>query len=475
MKFLITALSLVLMPFLAFSQENTLKPIIFITDASGSMWQKIGDQHKITLAREVLGDLTTKMPADQPVGLVAYGHREKGNCDDIEELLSMSNKDKVAFQKQLNELNPLGKTPLAQSAVFVIDKLKQSKQSATIILITDGLETCEGILCEVVRDAKASGIDFVMHVVGFDLGEADRAPLECAAREGGGLYIDASDKAQLSDAIRQTSEITVDVPKGRLSVLVKRNGELVDGVIQVFEAGTDNQITGIRSYNRKETNPALINVPSGSYDLQVSVVGQRGIAPIKKMDILVTEDEINKQLFDFSSGHLSLKVTNGGELHDATVNIRVHGEIKPITSGRTYTGEKTNPFKKELAPGVYDIIIGSVSIKGMTSKAIMGRVHVTGNKMTRLEHDFKSAEFSVGAMKDGKLCDASVNIVSVRPLKPVASGRTYASEKNNPKKFILSPGEYEVTVKGIKVDGDPEEVFKVTLKAGDKLERMVKW
>ncbi|KAA3630960.1 MAG: VWA domain-containing protein [Bacteroidetes bacterium] len=475
MKNLILTLTLLLSACFVFAQDDAPKPIIFITDASGSMWQKIGDDHKITLAREVLGDLTSGMSDNQPVGLVAYGHRKKGDCGDIEELLPMSNLDKAAFQKEMKALNPLGKTPLAQSAKFVIDKLKADGQSATIILITDGIETCEGILCDVVKEAKEAGIDFVMHVVGFDLGDADRAPLECAAREGDGFYIDASDKDQLADALEETTEVTVDVPKGRLSVLVRRNGELIDGAIEVLKPGTDDDITGIRSYNRPETNPALINLPAGTYDVEVSVVGQRGIPAIRKEQIVVTESDVNEQIFDFSSGHVTVEVTNLGALHDATVRIRKYGETKIATSGRTYVSPSSNPIKKELAPGVYDVIIQSTKIKGATSKAIMGRIHINPNKTTRLTHDFQSAELSVGALYNGALSDASVNIVSVQSGQSVAAGRTYTSASSNPKKFILSPGEYKVTVKGIKIEGDPKKSFTITLKAGDNEQRMVEW
>lgn len=475
MKNLFLTLTLLLSAAFLFAQADNPKPIIFITDASGSMWQKIGEEHKITLAREVLGDLTEDMPDNQPVGLVAYGHRKKGDCGDIEELLPMNNLDKPAFQKEMKALNPLGKTPLAQSAKFVIEKLKASGQSATIILITDGIETCEGILCDVVKEAKEAGIDFVMHVVGFDLGDADRAPLECAAREGDGLYIDASDKDQLADALEETTEVTVDVPKGRLSVLVRRNGKLIDGAIRVLKPGTNDDITGIRSYERPETNPALINVPAGTYDVEVSVVGQRGIPVIKKENIKVTESEINKQVFDFSSGYISVEVTSQGVLHDATIKIRQYGETKTVTSARSYESASSNPINKELAPGVYDVIIQSVKIKGVTSKAILGRIHINPGKTTRLTHEFQSAELSVGAMFNGALCDASVNIVSEQTGQSVDGRRTYADASSNPKKFILSPGTYNVTVKGIKVDGDPKETFKITLKDGDKLERMIKW
>lgn len=94
------------------AQDESPKPIIFITDASGSMWQKIGEDYKITLAREVLGDLVAGMPEGQSIGLVAYGHRRKGDCADIEELLPASNQDKAAFQQALKDFKSFGENAI---------------------------------------------------------------------------------------------------------------------------------------------------------------------------------------------------------------------------------------------------------------------------------------------------------------------------------------------------------------------------
>ena len=82
MKRWILSLCLGILGFALFSQTESPKPILFITDASGSMWQKVGDVFKIEIARQVLSDLVVGMPENQPIGLVAYGHREKSNCAD---------------------------------------------------------------------------------------------------------------------------------------------------------------------------------------------------------------------------------------------------------------------------------------------------------------------------------------------------------------------------------------------------------
>lgn len=456
------------------AQESVPKPIIFITDASGSMWQRIGPDFKIALAREVLGDMVQSMPDDQPVGLVAYGHRTKGDCDDIEELLPASNQDKAAFQKALTDLNPLGMTPLASSAKRVIDQLKADNASASVILITDGVETCDGDLCALVREAKSQGIDFVLHIIGFDLGAADRAPLECAAQAGGGIYVDASDKDQLAGALEQTSDIRVEDPKGRLSVKATRNGELIDASIVAYRPGTDEDAGGKRTYSDPATNPALLKLPPGTYDIKATVVGQSGIPPLKLEGVAVTE-RVSEQVFDFSSGLLSLTVTEKNELHDAAVKLISSTTGKTIAGGRTYASERSNPMRKELAPGSYDVVVQSVKIKGDGQTKTYEDVLIKGTETTTLAHDFQSAELIVGATFGGNLADATVQIVSKASGQPADAGRTYTSASSNPRIFLLSPGVYEVNLRGVRVEGDPKHSFTVELKAGETVKRIVEW
>ena len=57
---------------------------IIVLDASGSMWGQIDGKPKLEIARETLRTVLQSVPADLELGFMAYGHREKGNCSDIE-------------------------------------------------------------------------------------------------------------------------------------------------------------------------------------------------------------------------------------------------------------------------------------------------------------------------------------------------------------------------------------------------------
>src|SRR5690606_33022457 len=59
------------------------RDVMVVYDASGSMWGQIDGTAKIEIARQVMADLVAGWPADINLGLVAYGHRHEGRCDDI--------------------------------------------------------------------------------------------------------------------------------------------------------------------------------------------------------------------------------------------------------------------------------------------------------------------------------------------------------------------------------------------------------
>ena len=63
---------------------------VIVFDASGSMWGQIKGKTKIKIAREVMGTLVKDWNEDIELGLMAYGHRKKGDCNDIEMLQPIS-------------------------------------------------------------------------------------------------------------------------------------------------------------------------------------------------------------------------------------------------------------------------------------------------------------------------------------------------------------------------------------------------
>lgn len=177
---------------------------IIILDASGSMWGKIDGRAKLEIARETLKKVLPTIPADLELGLMAYGHREKGNCADIELIVPPAAGTADEISKVADKLQFLGKTPLSESVRMAAEDLRYAESKSTVILITDGIETCDADPCAVARALEESGVDFTVHVVGFGLTEEEGRKVACLADETGGKYIQASDADGLEDALKTT-------------------------------------------------------------------------------------------------------------------------------------------------------------------------------------------------------------------------------------------------------------------------------
>ncbi|MEZ5537259.1 MAG: VWA domain-containing protein [Thiolinea sp.] len=193
---------------LALSAEESENAVI-VFDASGSMWGRVeGDKPKIQVAREVMGNVLDGWVENINLGIIAYGHREKGNCNDIEVIAPIDSFDKDSLLKKINALNPKGKTPISASLQKAADELRYKEEVATIILISDGEETCSADPCVVAKQLEEEGINFTTHVIGFDIENNDQAAsqLKCIAENTGGQFHRAEDAGELKVAIEEAAK-----------------------------------------------------------------------------------------------------------------------------------------------------------------------------------------------------------------------------------------------------------------------------
>jgi len=162
------------------------------------------------VAKEVMTTLLKETPEGIDCGIMVYGHRKKGDCADIEMIIPIGSLQKEAAIKKINRISPKGKTPISASITMAVDKIKGHEAASTIVLVSDGIETCGKDPCAVVKKLKESGINFVMHVVGFNV-KADAAKqLACIAEAGGGNYFSTTNATDLLAAMNQIKESVVE-------------------------------------------------------------------------------------------------------------------------------------------------------------------------------------------------------------------------------------------------------------------------
>jgi Ca-activated chloride channel family protein len=177
---------------------------IIVLDASGSMWDELDGRPKVDTARQALNAVLRALPPDAELGLMAYGHREKGNCDDIELIVPPAKGRAAAIGTAAEFLNFTGKTPLTAAVRQAAAALDSGTRQASVILITDGVDNCSGDPCALGATLAASGADFTAHVIGFGLTDAEAATVSCLATQTGGSYLQADDLQTLTLALQDT-------------------------------------------------------------------------------------------------------------------------------------------------------------------------------------------------------------------------------------------------------------------------------
>lgn len=189
------------------------KLLYYILDGSGSMWGRAEGKIKIEVAKDVLSQLIADMPDDLQSGLTVYGHRKKGDCGDIEELIAPGLIDRASAISSIKKISPKGKTPIGDSIQKTIEMVKANEATTTIVLVSDGIETCDSDPCALTKSLSESGVKFKMHVVGFGVGDSDAEQLSCIAEAGGGRYFSAVNSKSLLDALQVVEKSVVTEEK----------------------------------------------------------------------------------------------------------------------------------------------------------------------------------------------------------------------------------------------------------------------
>jgi hypothetical protein len=188
------------------------KAVEIIMDASNSMTGLVGKETKIAAARRVLTQTINGLPATMSVGFRVYGHRFATDdydnaCGDTELLAPIGPVNKAALVGLVNKIQTKGRTPLVLSVLEAIKDFEKIP-NGSIILVTDGIESCKGDIKSIAPAIKKAGLELEVNIVGFDIKEAGaRQELESIAGSTGGRYLDAKDADELLSALEKTLKL----------------------------------------------------------------------------------------------------------------------------------------------------------------------------------------------------------------------------------------------------------------------------
>ncbi|MCG6116908.1 MAG: VWA domain-containing protein [Aquimonas sp.] len=253
---------------------------ILVLDASGSMWGQIDGRSKVEIARDTVEGVVRGWNPQHTLGLVAYGHRRRGDCSDIETLIEPGPLDAQAYLRTVRGLNARGMTPLSAAVVQAAQALRHVEQKATVILVSDGEETCGLDPCQVGRELEASGVDFTAHVIGFDVGDPlHQAQLRCLAENTGGRYFNARDAAELGTALNAVVAASSEPPPppASASLQAPEQAPVVGSISVAWEGpGDEGDYISLRGPDGANSEHAYVYLTAGQTPVDLATASEPG-------------------------------------------------------------------------------------------------------------------------------------------------------------------------------------------------------
>ena len=336
--------------------EGSTQPltrILFVLDCSQSMAGKWGEDKKINIARKFLGQTIDSLGKHQNVemALRVYGHQSvvpPQDCNDTRLEVSFAPNNGYQIKRKMGSLSPKGTTPIANSlAASVNDFPYRDNCRNVIILITDGIEACDGDPCEVARELQKKGIILKPFIIGIGLDPEFEKSFECL----GNLY-----NASSEDRFEEVLEIVITHALNETTLQVS----LLDA--NGFPSETNvpmtffNKISGQVKYNFVHTlnqrgNPDTMRIdPLIDYTIKVHT-----IPPLFYNSLELAPGKHNIAAIDAPQGFLNVVQDKGFQYRSTEYLVRKSGTLNTLCRQKMFE-------RRKYITGKYDLEIPTIPV-----------------------------------------------------------------------------------------------------------------
>lgn len=182
--------------------EPPLTRFLFIFDASQSMYGRWQGDTKMNIAQRLMLNFldSLKYVENIELALRVFGHQYNyppPNCFDTRLEIPFAPNNINLIKNKIRHLVPRGTTPIANSLIEAANDFPPCNNCRNVvILITDGIEECDGDPCAVSQALQQKGVFLRPFVIG--IGRDTRASFECV-----GEYFDASDEHAFNASLKE--------------------------------------------------------------------------------------------------------------------------------------------------------------------------------------------------------------------------------------------------------------------------------
>lgn len=320
---LVAALAVAIGGAVAASGEDAQPTAMIVLDGSGSMWGRLppANRPKIDLVREKLGQLLSA-PFSTRLGLVSFGHRRRGDCNDVE-LIASPDSPRQAVLDPIAKLSPRGPGPLTAGLKLAMTAIGQSRP-AQILFIGDNADNCQPDTCAVAQAFAKTSPGVAIQVVGVGVPANERPRMACIAEATGGHFYDITDSNGLNAALEEATKLAILSPGAltaegaknakptappppagaslRASAALAEGGPLLTVPLswRVYKAG------GTTVLGEAQGPDISAKLPAGSYDIEAQIGAIKA-----RQAVTISDGDAQSIVVPLNAAHLVARVAAG--------------------------------------------------------------------------------------------------------------------------------------------------------------------
>lgn len=284
--------------------EPVLTRVLFVFDASNSMKTKHKNTTRIQGAKELFYEFLDSLNKQKNIqfALRMYGHTVKyppGDCKDSKLVVPFGKNNVALIKSKVSEAKPTGITPIEHSLTESANDFPDAKTVNMIILITDGIEECEGDPCKARLKLMEKGIVFKPFIIGIGLTVEQIKTFECV-----GDYYDFDNTSTISNISSIISKQKLNKTSSQVNLLDSKSLPTETNVNMTFY----NTATGSYVYNyihtlNQKNNPDTLYLD----DFPTYKVVAHTIPPTESKEVKLTQGKHTIIPIDAPQGYIELR------------------------------------------------------------------------------------------------------------------------------------------------------------------------
>lgn len=323
--------------------------VLFLLDASGSMANEWQGTTRIQVAKNVLKKIMDSLQTlpNLEVGLRVYGSQSAlglNDCKDTRLEAPIRPKNAEFIKTRIDAIATRGITPIAYAMQQVVNDFGISAGPVrnVVVLITDGIESCNGNPCEVSLQLQKKGVMLNPFIIGMGMQRSEINSFDCMGR-----FYDATNAKTFKQITANVMNQITNITTTEVRLMDQNNKPTETNVPMTFYDATTGQIryNYVHTLNLRGTPDTLSLDPINIYDLTVHTT-----PPVTIENINLTAERHNIISVPAPQGDLALMVDAINTNVNIPCLISREGKDSVIAIQETGTTQKylTGKYKVEL-------------------------------------------------------------------------------------------------------------------------------